>query len=66
MAVELITAIQTWIGLSTDTKPTSGVRVGSTFQETNTGKRWLYISTGWIEDLSLIYAAYEAYEAREA
>jgi hypothetical protein len=39
MAVELIGPIQRWQGLSTDVKPTSGVKAGSVFYETDTKKR---------------------------
>jgi len=62
MAVVLVTAIQNWIGLSTDTKPTNP-SVGSTFHESNTGKQWVYNETQWVEDLRIIYAAYEASRA---
>lgn len=44
-------------GLSTETKPTdSSIDVGVKFLETNTGKRWIYTGTAWVEDLQLIYA----------
>jgi len=33
-------------GLSTDTKPKSGVATGSTFIEVNTGKSYLYDESG--------------------
>ena len=38
-------------GLSTDTKPTSGVATGSSFVEVDTGKVYLYNSDGsaWVE-----------------
>ena len=37
-----------YIGLSTDTKLTSGVLAGSTFTETNTGIQWRYTGSAWV------------------
>lgn len=37
MAVQLVAAIHVFHGLSTDSKPVSGVRKGSTFYEKDTG-----------------------------
>lgn len=62
MAVELVASITKYIGLSTDTKPTSPP-IGAEFTETNTGKKWVYTADGWEEDLTLIYAVYEANRA---
>lgn len=36
-----------FIGLSTDTKPTSGVGAGSIFEESNTGYKYTYNGTSW-------------------
>jgi len=50
-----------YIGYSTNTKP-STLRVdqaGSTFYELNTGKKWIWDGTYWVEDLSLIWALNE-------
>lgn len=48
MAVKQITTIETYIGASTDSKPT-GVPVGSIFYEYNTYKRFVtYDGTNWI------------------
>ncbi len=60
MTVSLVTTIQRWIGLSTDTKPTTNVKVGSTFYETNTGQGFMWDGDAWVEDLTLIYAFSEA------
>lgn len=49
-----------YIGYSTDTKPSTPGGVGSTFYELNTGKKWIWDGTYWVEDLSLIYALREA------
>ena len=50
MAVKLIRAIQRWIGLSTDTKPT-GVPVGSTFLEYDSHDLYItYDGTNWIKE----------------
>ena len=51
MAVSLITTIQRWKGLSTDNKPTSAPE-GSTFEETDTGQKFVWLHGGWIEDFS--------------
>ena len=59
MTVVLVTTIQRWIGLSTDTKPTPD-REGSTYYETNTGKGWIWDGDIWVEDLSMIYAVNQA------
>ena len=48
-------AITRSLGLSTDPKPTA-VFPGSTFYETNTGLKWIWDGSNWVEDLSLIYA----------
>jgi len=47
MTVAFIGTIQNWLGLSTDTKPTSPP-VGSTFIETDTGATYLYDSSAWV------------------
>ncbi len=57
MAVQLITSIVTWQGLSNDTKPTGAdVPLGSKFYELNTGKKFIWDGTSWVDDISLIYA----------
>ncbi len=48
MAVKLITAIQRYSGLEADTKPTAGVVVGSTFDETDAGHSFIYDGSGWV------------------
>jgi len=56
MAVQLVTAIQTFQGLSTDTKPTSPP-IGSTYHELDTGQLFVYAGDdGWVDDLRLYYA----------
>lgn len=49
MAIELIGAIQRWIGLSTDAKPVSDVKPGVVFYETDTQKEFIYTTAGWVE-----------------
>lgn len=39
----------TYIGLSTDTKPTEAVPAGSDFYETDTGDTYKYSGTAWIK-----------------
>lgn len=47
MAVAPISLVQRWTGLSTDSKPTTGVPVGSLFFEVDTGITYIYSSTAW-------------------
>ena len=47
MAVAKTGRIDTYVGLSTDTKPTSNVQTGSTFLETNTGAEFVYNGSAW-------------------
>ena len=50
MAVKFMATIKRWIGLSTDTKPTT-VPVGSKFFEYDTRKTFLtYDGTNWIRE----------------
>jgi len=39
----------TYMGLSTDTKPTETVLIGSDFYETDTGDTYKYSGTAWVE-----------------
>lgn len=43
------TTINRWIGLSTDTKPTTDVPVGSTFYEYDTFRLFIYNGSTWID-----------------
>lgn len=52
-----------WYGLSTDTRPITQL-VGSEFQETNTGKVYIWNGYNWVEDLRLIYALSEVMKGR--
>lgn len=56
MTVKLVSTIQRWIGLSTDTKPSTNIKVGSTYYELNTGQGWIWDGSNWVEDIRLIYA----------
>lgn len=47
MTVELSTHIRSYLGLSSDAKPTSGVPIGSTFFETDTSVQSIYDGTSW-------------------
>ena len=75
MSEKLITTIQRWIGLSTDTKPT-GVACGCTFWEYNTNAEYVtYDGTNWMvkdiksiiipttEDLQQVVGDYDLYTA---
>ena len=52
MAVKLITTIQRWNGSSADDKPIENVKEGSTFNEIETGKQFVWLNSQWVEDLS--------------
>ena len=51
----LIGEIQTWIGLSTDTKPVATtanpIYPGSTFYETNTKAWYVYDGSAWVTEV---------------
>lgn len=53
MALYAVTSIKRWIGLSTDTKPTSPP-IGSTFLEANTGYFWIYNGYAWVPKTAFI------------
>ena len=48
MAVVQIDDIQEHIGASSDSKPTTGVPAGSTFEETDTGSFYIYTGSAWV------------------
>lgn len=55
MAVKLITTIQRFQGLSTDTKP-SDPPEGSTFHAIDTGEHYIYHDSMWELDLTYSWA----------
>jgi len=57
MAVRTVIDSESYIGLSTDTKPNG--RPGETFHEVNTGITYVWHES-WVEDLRLIYAMNQA------
>lgn len=48
MAVYLHATVQTWIGLSTDTKPAAPTYVGSRFYEYDTGRTYVWNGAAWV------------------
>ena len=44
MSFKLVTTIYRYVGTSPDVKPTTGVTVGSTFQELDTGDNYVFSS----------------------
>lgn len=56
MTVTLITKKKEFMGLSSDTKPTDGVYIGSTFHESDTGLQYIYDGDIWTEDLRMAKA----------
>lgn len=56
MTVCLQTTIQCWNGLSSDSKPTTGVREGSTFHAIDTGEEFIFHNNMWEQDLRRINA----------
>ena len=63
MTVYLITAIHRFIGESFDTKPTTGVPVGSTFFETDTKNTFIYSGSAWVFTGSSIVLAIRGVQA---
>jgi hypothetical protein len=59
MTVLKIENASSLIGLSTEVKP-SKANPGSTFQELDTGKIFIWDSHSWMQDISLIYAINKA------
>ena len=55
MTVQLIKSTHNWIGLSSDPKPSSVPYAGSTFEETDTGKKFVYRNGAWVERVDLPY-----------
>jgi len=53
MAVKTVIDAESYIGLSTDTKPNG--RPGELFHEVNTGITYIWHDQ-WVEDLRMIYA----------
>lgn len=47
MTVVLVTAAQRFTGLSSDTKPTAGVRPGATFYESDTLTTFIFDGSAW-------------------
>ena len=37
-----------YFGLSTDTKPTENIKVGTRFFETDTGDKYIYTGSAWV------------------
>lgn len=60
MTTTLLRVIQRWVGLSTDTKPTTDVPVGSLFYELNTGQGFIWDGANWIEDIRMMYSMWLA------
>lgn len=52
MAFALITTINRYEGVSTDTKPTTNIKEGSQLHELDTGKHFLMMDGNWKEDVS--------------
>ena len=53
MAVKPMNMADKFSGLSTDTKPTSGIYQGSTFIEIDTGDVYMFDGTQWVKQFSL-------------
>jgi hypothetical protein len=49
MSIVQYSDYRTYCGLSTDTKPTTGVRIGDKFEELDTSKLFKFNGTEWVE-----------------
>ena len=47
MAIQLLRAVNNYIGLSSDSKPTTDIDIGSTFTESDTSEVYVFDGTGW-------------------
>jgi nicotinamidase-related amidase len=56
MTVCLETTIQRWNGQSGDMVTITDASEGSTFHAVDTGAKYIFHDSGWVEDLRLIYA----------
>jgi len=56
MTVCLETTIQRWNGASTDAKPSTDVKEGSTFHAVDTGEEFVYHNDEWVQDFRRINA----------
>lgn len=64
MAVTVIGDKQEIIGLSTDARPSlTVVKAGSTFTELDTGMKYVWSGTEWVEDLTMYNAVKMALDA---
>jgi hypothetical protein len=64
MEVTVIGDKQEIIGLSTNTRPSLTVaKAGSTFTELDTGMKYVWSGTEWVEDLTMYNAVKMALEA---
>lgn len=54
MTVQMVAAIQNFQGLAADTKPTAAP-VGSTFHETDTGRRFVWDRASWLDVVGSIH-----------
>ena len=57
MAVKLLRAINNYIGLSGDVKPTTDIEIGSTFTEENTSEKYIFDGSAWFIDRPRIDAS---------
>jgi hypothetical protein len=63
MAVYPVGQKQEFLGLSTDTRPVLTVaKTGSTFTEIDTGMKYVWVGSGWVEDLTMYHAVKMALE----
>ena len=49
-----------YLCLSGDVKPTTGISVGTTITEIDTGARFIWYMDTWEDDLTMIYAVSQA------
>ena len=56
MTTCLESTIQRWNGASTDSKPSTDVKEGSTFHAVDTGEEFIFHNDMWVQDLRRVNA----------
>jgi len=55
MAIKFIAKSSSWIGISSDVKPVSGVQEGTTCHYVDTGEEFIFHDGMWEDDLRVVH-----------